>query len=249
MGMIKTFNQTVSKKINKQGDFYEVMIGKEEFTPEVVIDESSDYNCGALCNELEYARVTAENYYKSFDIDVADSGNLDLLVNGFIDLPRRNIGESDSTFRKRFKFIIEESMNYRRTTKWALLDAMRHFMSNVDTNVQIIEIFDSYNLFFEIRIEGAEDLSTALFLNNTEQGYLDLNYVGGAGVGEIMTYLGEMIDRIKAAGVDYDILFIEQSRFTKLSDTIIGTVQKYLLSDAKIKAAVSFTKTSDAVIV
>jgi hypothetical protein len=70
MSMVETFNSTVSDAINKRGEFYEILIGSEQFTPESDIDESSDFNCGALCNELEYMRRVSQYFYQSFDLNM-----------------------------------------------------------------------------------------------------------------------------------------------------------------------------------
>lgn len=247
MGTITTFNKAVSDAINKTDETYVAIIGSEDSTPEPVIVDSYDYNCGALCNELEYLRAVSNYYVQSFDLDIAEGENLDLLVNTFIDLPRRNRGEDDDIYRKRFRAIAIEQSNPRRTTKWAILDALSYFITD-PTKIQVIELFGSQNLYFQVRIEGAQDLSETIFLDNEEQAYLDQNYVGGEGIGAIISYVGEIVDRIRAAGVDFDILFISQGSFFKTSDTLIGTVQIYKTVDATIRVEVQITKTSDAVI-
>ena len=251
MSMIGTFNTAVSDAINKEDPEYTAIIGASEFTPEVTIVDSEDFNCGALCNELEYLRVVSQYYYQSFDMEIAETENLESLVNAFMDLPRRNAGESDAIYRSRFRAIVNEQVNPRRTTKWAILDALRYFIVDVGNDVQILEVFaaDPDWPHFELRIEGAVNFDEAIFMNNVNQAYLNQNFIGGAGVGAIISYLGEIIDRIKAAGVDYDILFISQDRFTKTIDAIIGTVQLYKLIDAVIKRSETITKTIDAEVV
>jgi hypothetical protein len=249
--MIETFNKTISNAINKEDPNYVAIFGTEDFTPEVTIVDSEDFNCGALCNELEYLRTVSAYYYQSFDLDIAETENLEELITAFMDLPRRNTAESDAIYRSRFRAIINEQVNYRRTTRWAILDALRYFIADVDNDVQILEIWaaDPTWPYFEIRIEGTENYDDAIFMNNVNQAYLNQNFVGGAGVGAVISYLGEIIDRIKAVGVDYDILFISQDRFTKTVDAIIGAVQFYKAVDAVIKRSETITKTIDAEVV
>jgi len=249
MSMIETFNSAVSGAVNKSSAEYVAIIGTAGFVKEPTIVDSEDFNCGALCNELEYLRVVSDYYVQSFDTDTAEGDNLDALIKTFADLPRRNNGEPDATYRKRYRSIIVENLNRSRTTKWAILDSLSYFIGNPDENLQVIELFEVNNTYFELRIEGAISFEDAIFLNNIEQAYVDQNFVGGAGVGAVISYIGEIVDRVKAVGVDYDILFIGQNRFTKTVDCFIGTVQVYKNVDAVIKAAVSFTKTIDAVIV
>jgi hypothetical protein len=247
MSMIKTFNRAVSQAVNRNDETYRVMFGSEDAIPEVTIEESSDFNSGALANELEFLRAVSDYYIQSFDLDVAQSDNLDELVNAFVNLPRRNRGEEDQIFRNRFRSIVVQQTYPRRTTRWAIIQAISHFIGDI-TTVQIIENFNN-NMYFEIRIEGGVDFDTAMFLDDIEQGYVGQNYIGGEGIGAIITYLGTIIERIKASGVDFDIMFVRQDRFTKTSTTIIGSVQKYLDISAWVQLVSQSVKTIDAQVV
>ena len=248
MSKIETFNSAVSDAINKENEDYIAMYGTEDFIPEATIEDSEDFNCGALCNELEYLHTVSQYYTQCFNLDIAESENLESLITAFINLPRRSTLETDEIYRTRFKSIVNQSLNRRRGTKWAFMDALRYFMSNVDSNVQIIEQFDIENTYFQIRIEGTVSFDDVIFLDNPDTGFIDQNFIGGAGVGVVISYIGEIIDRIKAAGVDYDILFISQDRGTKTIDCVIGAIQQYKTIDASILRIESFTKTSDAVV-
>lgn len=249
MSMVETFNRAVSDAINKENEDYVAIIGTKDFVPESTIVTSEDFNCGAFCNELEYLRTVSKYYYQSFDLDIAEDDNLEMLITAFIDLPRLNQGESDSIYRKRFRSIVVQKLNPRRTTKWAIIDALSYFIGDPDENLQVIELFQVSTHYFELRIEGAVSFEEAIFMNNVQQAYLNQNFVGGSGIGSVISYIGEIVDRIKAAGVDYDIIFIDQNRLTKTVDAFIGTIQVYKTVDAVIKATVDITKTIDAVIV
>jgi len=248
MKMIDVFNRTISNAINKEGDFYKTWIGESPFTPEVTIVDSDDFNCGALCNELEFARTVSNYYVQSFDLDLAEDDELADLIEAFIDLPRRGAQEEDDIFRKRFRFIVNQKNNACRTTRWAIIDALTYYVTD-ESKIQIIEPFDTYNLYFQVRFEGMITTDDIIFMNNLSTGAINQFYIGGNGLGEAATYIDDLISRIKAAGVDFDIYFIEHGTITKTSDATIGTIQMYFLSDATIKAAVSFTKTSDATVV
>ena len=248
MAFIDTFNTNISKAVNVYDDFYEAWFGAVEFTPESIIDESGDYNCGAICNELEFARAVSDYYVSSMDIDAAEGDELELLVQAYIDLPRRSSGELDTRYRNRFKFLVVEKANYRRTTRWAILDAISYFILDMDT-VQLVEKFDSSNLYFELRFEGEEVVPDGMFVENQYTGFINQNFVGGVGIGEAVSFIGELLDRIKAAGVDYDVRFITQSRTTLDGDCTIGSVQQYLETIAYILRSESLTRTCDATIV
>lgn len=248
MSAITTFNSAVSRFVNRDDETYKAIFGEEGFVPDATVDSSDDINCGAFCNEVEYLKRVADYYVQSFDTDVAEGENLDSLVEGFIDLPRRNRGETDTVYRDRFKSIAVGQTYPRRTNKWAILQSISYFIDDMST-VQVIERFDDQSLFFEVRFEGGVDLDSALFLNNNEQGYLDQNFVGGEGIGSVVTFIGRIIERVKAAGVDFDVLFIIQDRFTKTVDVRIGTVQKYFDVDAWVKLVSQSLKTVDAQVV
>lgn len=248
MSMIRVWNTNISEAINKGSDFYQVWVGKDPFTPEITIVDSGDYNCGAICNELEFVRLVSNYYVESLSVDLAEDEELQDLVLTFVDMPRRSQIEPDATYRLRYKFVVVEKTNPRRTTRWAIMDAISYFIANPD-NVQIVEVFDDQSLYFEVRIEGTVTAAEVIFINNTNTAYIDQNFIGGPGIGEVVSYIGELIQQIKAAGVDFDVLFVLQSRTTLDSDCIIGTIQKYLDSDARIKKALSMTLDSDATIV
>lgn len=248
MSAISTFNNAISKAINTNSEDYRAIIGDRDFTPSPVILESSDFNCGALCNELEYLRSTASYYSKSFDLDVSENTNLDALITALIDLPRRNRGEADSVYRNRFRFLVNQKVNRRRTTRWSIADALREFIPNVDEVIQIVELFDTDPTYFQLRIEGVENTDQALFLNDPEDSYLNQGFLGGAGVGVVISYIGELVDRIRAAGVDYDLLFISQFRDTISGGAVIGTVQRYMISNATVMVIRNISKTSNATV-
>lgn len=233
--------------IDTDAEFYATFIGKSEFSPELVITQSSDFNCGAICNELEYARKTTQYYTTCLYVDTAESENLDILINSFVDLPRRNRVEADSIYRDRYKCLVVAQTNYRRCTPWAIRDAILHFIDAPET-VQVIENFDDQTNYFQIRIEGAE-VEGVIFIDSVETGFIDQNFIGGSGVGAIISYLGEMIDRIKCSGVDYDIFFISQDRFTVVGNARIGAIQKYIIGNATVLGSNSFTKIGNAQVV
>lgn len=245
--MIDLFNSNVSDKINKTDSLYTNLFGDTDYTPVTPLVDSEDVNCGAVINEFEWAKLECWKLVSALSIDVATSQELDTVINSVIDLSRRGDIEADSTYRKRFRFLVTDKTNTRRITKWSILDAISYFIADMDT-VQLIEPFDSENCYFQIRIEGVVSYDDIIFLGNPDQGYVSQNFIGGAGVGEVITYLGALVQRVKAAGVDFDILFIAQGRLTKTADATIGSIQIYKLADAHVQRIESFTKTADAVI-
>ena len=248
MTMIELFNSNISDAINKTDDLYKSWFGDSDFEPETTIVESEDFNCGAICNELEYAKLVVDSYTKSLDVNQASGDELSLLINTFINLPRRGQYESDLTFRKRFNFLVTDKTHPRRITKWSILKALSYFIDNYEETVQLIEPFDSNNLYFQIRIEAPVDTAETLTLNSTLSGFLNQFYLGGPTLGAVDTFLLDLLNRIKAQGVDFDVVFVDQYTIEKTSSAIIGTIQMYKIVNAVIKAAIFITKTSDAYI-
>lgn len=247
MSVISTINSTISNRINKKGSFYETFVGQDPFTPESVILESSDFNCGAISNELEFARTVSRYFVKSLLIEHAENEELEDLFQTFIDLPRRNIAETDDTYRRRFRAIVVEAVNPSRTTRWAIIDAVNYFI-NDKTKIQVIEPFDRSYPYFNIRFEGVETTEGVLTLNNTSFGFLDQHYMGGVGIGGAVSFVGEIIDRVRAAGVDYDVSFIIQNSTSLEAAAVIGAVQKYLESAATVQSSRTITVSSSAVV-
>lgn len=219
--MIDLFNSTISDAINKDGDFYKVLIGESDYTPGVTILTSDDINCGALCNELEFARLQCQGAVEAFDVSLAVGDILDLSIETYIDLPRRGSTEGDSDYLDRFRAIVSQNVNPRRHTRWAIIDAILEFGIDPD-RVQIIELFDSTNEYFEVRFTSEMATSETLFLDNyITNGFLDQYYVGGFGIGFLEVFMSAIVSRIKAAGVDFEIFVIARGEITKTSDAQI----------------------------
>lgn len=217
--MIKTFNKAVSNVINKAGETYEVLIGTENCIPEPVIEVSSDFNCGALCNELEFLRRVSDYFVRSLDLDDAEDDNLNTLITTFLDLPRRGKGESDRTYKNRYKALVIQQGNSRRTTKGAIIDALKHILDTA--KIQIIEKFNSQNLYFQLRLVGSQNFDGVIFMDNLQQAYIGQGVIGGDGVGSAVSYIPEVVARLKALGVSFDIMFISQKQFIKTMDAVI----------------------------
>jgi len=245
MNVIDVFNSTVSDAINKNGDTYKAVIGNKDFIPDPVIVESSDFNCGALSNELEFARVVSQYYYQSLDPNEASGDELTELLNAFINIPRIGSTESDESFYTRFKFIVNQNNNMARTTKWAIRDALSYYLQAPIT-FDIVEPFSATSLYFEIRIHGYSTTVEILTLDNVETGFLDQNFLGGTAIGAVITFINTLIQRIKAAGVNFEILFVDQNTLTLTSASKIGSRQLKVVSSGWILRHNTVTLTSSA---
>jgi hypothetical protein len=250
MSIIERINTNIPKPVSKTSPNYKAIMGSDPFTPEITILEPEDFNCGAIANELEFLTLYGNYFIDSVVIDTASGDELETLVAALVNIPRRGDAESDAVYRARFKAIMTQLTNKGRTTKWAIRDAVSYLVTGGVASVDVVEFFDTYNLYFEVRISGSYDFEDVLFLDNLQTGFLDQNYLGGIGIGSPVTYLAEILNRIKAVGVDYVVRLVLKSAFIKTVDAKIGTVQFYktVLADIKV-AGLQFTKTVDATIV
>jgi len=171
---IELVNKTLPNLINREGNVHTALVGREDFTPESVISESSDFNCGALCNEFEFARKVTQYYASALWIENAEGEELDELVMNLVDLSRRSRSEPDSLYQNRFKFLVVAKTNPRRTTKWAIIDSISHFI-NDSNRINIFEFGSSWPQF-EVRIESEELEEDVLVLDDPTFGYLDSFY-------------------------------------------------------------------------
>ena len=229
MTVIDEINQTsISNAINKGvgNSAYNDIIGKSPFTPNPVIVESSDFNCGALANEIEYARLVSDYYINAIDPNKASGKELDLVINTYINLPRRGESESDSLFLNRFLAIVAENSYPNRCTKWAIINALSYFIAI--GNVQVLEPFNATNLYFQVRLNGVISITDILTFDNLLTGFLDQYFIGGFAQGKLQTYIYDIVQRIKAAGVNFDIYTVTHGDLTINSTLKIGRIQKYI---------------------
>lgn len=247
MAIIRTFNEAVSNAINKEKNVYIALFGTENYDPILPIGQSSDFNCGGLANELEYLKSASEYTVQSFDLDIAEKGNLDILISTFLNLPRLHKFEEDTNYRQRFRSIVNAKTYPKRMTRGALLKAMQEF-GLPSNQIQIIERFDDRPLYFEVRITGILDYTIPIFLNTPDKSHVNQGFLSGYGIGGLISYLGSIINRIKAAGVDFDVLFIQQDRKELLVNMKIGRIQMYKMIQAIIKLSSIITKNIDAMV-
>lgn len=215
MSVIEQFNKNLPKPINTRGENYEALIGKEEFLPEPVITEAADFNCGAICNEYEYIYLNVDEFKKQLRIDTSEGDYLNDLVGSFADLQRRGLSEGDVVYRSRLRALLAQKTNPRRATKWAIRNAFDYVTT---LGVDVVEKFDTKNLYFELRVRGSSSSEDGLFV---DQGFLDNEFTGGIGVGSASTFIPDLLRRVRAAGVEAVVVY-----------SLLGVIE--LTSDATV---------------
>lgn len=220
MSFIEEINEQAipSSVINTGNTYYKAIIGQYPFTPAATIVDPTSFNCGALCNELEYANLAVAYFVDSMFIGQAGGNELDTLVSSFIDLPRQGSVETDSAYRTRFEAIVSANGWPTRTTKWAIIEALSYYADV--SSIAIIEWFDTGSMNFQVRIAGASTTTNAMFLDNT---YLDGGtFLGGAGIGVTTQYISDIVKHIKAAGVNYSVAVVSRSTISTTTQSYVG---------------------------
>lgn len=229
--------------LNTGNSLYQALIGNANFVPNPTIVQSSDYNCGALCNELEFARYTANYFVGAMNLAGAQADDLEYLINTFINLPRRGSVETDATYRLRFQSIIAGQNWTPRTTKQAIIEALSYFVPS--SNISITEWFDTTNCEFQVRIEGTISFTDTTFY---DYAYYDNSYYGGIGNGLVEPFVSELVQRIKAAGVQFTVLFVNANSTTLNMSIIVGSVIQTTTIAVVCKNSNSTTTTIAAVV-
>jgi hypothetical protein len=247
MNVITEINQSaISSAINK-GDNdlpYITVIGSADFVPNPTIVTSADFKCGALCNELEYARLVAGYYVGSMNPAQATGNELNSIINAFINLPRNGATETDSMYLDRFLAIVAQNSFPNRCTPGAILNALSYFI-NIGS-IQIVEPFNTNNLYFEVRFSGTQAITSTLTFDNDFIGFLNNNYIGGVNSGVIITYIYNIIQRIKAAGVSFVVYTVSLNSITSTTYFKIGSRQFSVFSKCDFLNVRSITNTISA---
>lgn len=126
MSQISELNALMPTKLDKTTREYEAIFGKEDFTPAGTITQSSDFNCGAVANELEYARGFLDYITRARLIDDFSDTYLEKIVYYFTGI-RRAYGESDASLRNRFRALVIRGNNPSWVTDWMIRDVFEYF--------------------------------------------------------------------------------------------------------------------------
>lgn len=129
MSQIKEVNAQMLDGINKNDQGYQALWGKEDFTPEETIEDANDYNCGAICNQLEYLTdKTVE--YTTQEIDELPSDTLELFARFFLDTYKRG-NEDNPALINRIRAVLERDGLFQSPawgTPWDIKNVLSYFL-------------------------------------------------------------------------------------------------------------------------
>ena len=122
---------------------YEAIFGKIIYTENIPIVTSSDYNSGAVANELEFLKRYISLVLTSLNINNAEDVYLEKVINFFSGL-RRIFDEEDADLKNRFDALILRNGNTSWMTTWSMIDVFSYFFDK--DNIYIIENYVETNL-------------------------------------------------------------------------------------------------------
>ncbi|KKL74400.1 hypothetical protein LCGC14_2065250, partial [marine sediment metagenome] len=122
---------------------YEAIFGKIIYTENIPIVTSSDYNSGAVANELEFLKRYISLVLTSLNINNAEDVYLEKVINFFSGL-RRIFDEEDADLKNRFDALILRNENTSWMTIWSMIDVFSYFFNK--DNIYIIENYVETNL-------------------------------------------------------------------------------------------------------
>ena len=143
MSQISELNALMPTTLDKTTIEYIAIFGNEQFTPNSLIDESSDFNCGAIANELEYVKGFIDYLTRTTDIANFHGTYLEKILYFFTGL-RRAKNESDTQLRNRFNALVRRNNNASWITKWVIRDVFSYFFDR--ENIYVIENYVTSNL-------------------------------------------------------------------------------------------------------
>jgi hypothetical protein len=162
--------------LNKNNRFYKALIGDMNASPEETIKKSSDFNEGAICNEIDFLKLFVKKIAGIKDIHQLEEPYLDYLVEIATGLERFP-GESNESFLNRILAITERKNNRKRVTKWTILDFFRYFYEKVymiETNAENNLIL---NKTFEEGFANWQIENSVSIVNDPETAFMGVNLV------------------------------------------------------------------------
>lgn len=129
MSQIKEINDKILSAINKENPFYQALWGKEDFTPAMNPLVPNDYDCGAICNQLEYLYQWIEEISKLELADIPEPYILTMIY-FFVKLEKFNSETVESFLDRAFSLLVRDG-KFRSTTwgtPWDILNVFSYYL-------------------------------------------------------------------------------------------------------------------------
>lgn len=151
MTIIESIMKNAPTWIDWDAPILKALIGKKDFRTNAVIEQSSDYNCGAVANELEFFYSKIKKEAKNRDFSQSRSDLLEYF-SGVITGEKKLLNETDVSYIKRLLALCECSGVKTRTTKEVLEAYLSYFypwvsiMEGMENEMGIDDCFESWTL-------------------------------------------------------------------------------------------------------
>lgn len=129
MSQIEEANENILTRILKSDPFYEALWGKEDFTPNIVITEPNDYNCGAICNGLEYVYAFIRDI-TGLSLEDLPAPYIDIVIYFFSGIKRFLAETNESLMRRMESLLIRESgwRSEKFGTPWDIKNVLSYYI-------------------------------------------------------------------------------------------------------------------------
>ena len=151
MKIIESIMKNTPNWIDWDAPILKALIGKKNFRTNATIEESKDYNCGAVTNELEFFYSKIKKEAKNRDFSQSRSDLLEYFST-IITGEKKLLNENDNSYIKRLRSFNECGEVETRTTKEALAAFLSYFypwvsiMEGMENETGIDESFSSWKL-------------------------------------------------------------------------------------------------------
>lgn len=150
MTVVENIMKNAPEWINWNAPILKALIGKKDFRPNAVIEQSGDYNCGAAANELEffYSKLKKEATNRDFSQSRSD------LLEYFADIiigEKKLLNESDNSYIKRLLAFCECGGVKTRMTRESIEAYLSYFyswfsvMEGIENESGISESFEAWS--------------------------------------------------------------------------------------------------------
>lgn len=151
MKIIESIMKNTPNWIDWDAPILKALIGKKDYRANTNIEESKDYNCGAVANELEFFYSKIKKEAKNRDFSQSRSDLLEYFST-IITGEKKLLNENDNSYIKRLRAFNECGEVETRTTKEALTAFLSYFypwvsiMEGMENEPGIDESFSSWKL-------------------------------------------------------------------------------------------------------
>ena len=178
---IERFNERITPLINTTTDEYKAIIGKTPFTPMANITQSSHFNCGAICNEIEYLIRFCDSISKVEVFEELVTPYLDYFIQFFTTLQRFD-EETDEAFINRVYALMRRGSIGSWGTVHSIKEVFAYFYNRDDIYVLDNSVESGDNLIINGEFQDALGAEWSISGTRTVARDENVSFTGQAGL-------------------------------------------------------------------